>query len=81
MCPPDQIHLYLDDFWLHLGNTLGTIKYCPDVIIEHMHFTTGKSEIDQTYIESNTPELYHVDEAAYKKYLTNQFDNDIKKLT
>lgn len=81
MCPPDQIHLYLDDFWLHLGTTLGTIKYCPDVIIEHMHFTTGKSEIDKTYIESNTPELYHTDEAAYKNYLANQFDNDVKKLT
>ena len=80
MCPPDQIHLYLDDFWLHLGKTLDTIVYCPKVIIEHMHFTTGKSEIDKTYTESNTLELYSVDEASYKKYLDNQFDSDVKKL-
>lgn len=81
MCPPNQVHLYLDDFWLHLGKTLGTIVYCSDVIIEHMHFTTGKSEIDKTYVESNSPELYQYDEAAYKKYLNDQFKNDIKKLT
>jgi len=81
MCPPTLVHLYLDNFWLTLGQTLGTIRYCPDVIIEHMHFTTGKSEIDQTYIESNTPELYRADEAAYNQYLKVNFQNDLKKLT
>lgn len=81
ICPPTLVHLYIDNFWLLLGQKLGTIRYCPDVIIEHMHFTTGKSEIDQTYIESNTPELYRFDEAAYNKYLQTTFDSDIKKLT
>lgn len=80
MCPPDQQHLYLDDFWLHLGTVLGTLEYCPDVIIEHMHFTAGKSEIDDIYSSSNAPDMYHNDFASYQNYINTRFLEDIEKL-
>ena len=79
MCPPRQEHLYLDNFWLDLGNRLGTIRYCPDVIIEHMHHSTGKSRVDETYV--STADLNARDLAAYQLYLKNDFDNDIKRLS
>jgi len=81
MCPPNQQHLYLDDFWLRLGKTLGTIYYCDDIIIEHMHFSAGKSKLDDIYSEVNSPSLYQSDLKEYENYLSNNFKSDIEKLS
>jgi hypothetical protein len=77
MSPPGLEHLYIDNFWLNLGQRLGTIKYCPDVIIEHMHYSTGKAEIDELYVASTN--LNDYDFAAYQSYLQKHFENDLKK--
>lgn len=80
MCPPNQEHLYLDDFWLMLGTVLGTIHYVPDVIIEHMHFSVGKSDNDEIYSASNAPSLYESDLIKYQFYLSDQFPQDLMRL-
>lgn len=80
MCPPNQEHLYLDDFWLMLGTALGTIYYVPEVIIEHMHFTVGKSNNDEIYSAANAPALYQTDLIKYKLYLLDQFSADLMRL-
>ena len=80
MAPPNQRHLYLDDFWKHLGTTLGTLRYSANVIIEHLHFTAGKSEVDALYQEVNNPGLYSFDQNEYSKYLADQFNFDLEKL-
>ena len=80
MCPPSQEHLYLDDFWLMLGTVLGTIHYVPDVIIEHMHFSVGKSDNDEIYTAVNAPALYQSDLTKYQFYLSDQFPQDLMRL-
>jgi hypothetical protein len=80
MCPPSIKHLYLDNFWLDLGKSLGTLRYCPDVIIEHMHFTNGKSNVDDIYAEVNSAEMYDHDKREYDNYIQNNFQNDLKKI-
>jgi len=80
MCPPSLEHLYIDNFWLDLGKSLKTIKYCPEVIIEHMHFSAGKSDIDDMYAVSNHADSYKKDLKAYQNYLASDFKNDIKKI-
>jgi hypothetical protein len=80
MTPPEQQHLYLDNFWKDIGNKLGTLRYCPDVIIEHLHFSVGKSEEDSQYREINSIEMYEKDKASYDRYLDLQLNNDIIKL-
>jgi hypothetical protein len=80
MAPPKQRHLYLDDFWKHLGTTLDTLRYSANVIIEHLHFTAGKSEVDALYQEVNNPGLYSFDQNEYSKYLADQFNFDLEKL-
>jgi len=80
MAPPKQRHLYLDDFWKELGNALGTLRYSPGVIIEHLHFTNGKADSDALYQEVNAPELYNKDREAYNEYLANDFNSDLEKL-
>jgi len=80
MAPPKQRHLYLDNFWKDLGQALGTLRYVEDTIIEHMHFTVGKSEIDELYIENNATERFNSDRKLYEEYIQNDFTKDIIKL-
>lgn len=66
--PPGAVHLYLDNFWLLLGQKLGTLRYLPDVIIEHMHPLAGRAEWDERYAEVNTDELYASDRLIFEAW-------------
>ncbi len=55
MAPPELAHLFVDNYWLELGKGIGSIKYLPDLIIEHIHPLAGKSDWDPTYEECNNP--------------------------
>jgi len=71
MVPPGQIHLYLDDFWMLLGNRLGTLTYLPNVVIEHCHPVAGTAPSDAGYVEVNAPEMYSHDQARFREFSTN----------
>lgn len=49
LAPPSIQWLYVDTVWTTLGHALGTLQYLPNVITEHLHYSTGKSDYDQTY--------------------------------
>ena len=81
MVPDTQRHLYLDNFWLKLGQDLGKIKYMPDVIIEHCHAFNGKAPMDENYARVNAPEVYSADKVAYDNYITSdQYQTLLTKL-
>lgn len=65
MVPPGAIHLYLDNFWLYLGQELGRLTYLPDVVIEHMHPVAGKAQMDERYAEVNAGEVYEADREVF----------------
>lgn len=79
--PPQLVHLYLDDYWVALGQGIGRLTYLPDVILEHVHFTNGKSASDQTYAEANSSENQRNDQAAWQDYRATQLPRDIAALT
>lgn len=80
MAPPALTHLYLDDFWRDLGTKISSLVYSDNVVLEHMHYIRGKSELDEIYAEVNSKEMKHKDRDAYEKYLKEQFEQDIGKL-
>ena len=80
MSPPELKHLYIDNFWKELGTRLSSLRYFPEIILEHMHYAVGKSEKDVTYTEANSATLYRDDEMAYRQYVQNKMNNDISKL-
>lgn len=47
--PPSLIHMYCDNWWLHLATALGCWTYLPEVLIEHCHPSAGKAPMDQVY--------------------------------
>jgi hypothetical protein len=78
--PPPMKHLFLDNFWRDTGKSLETLRYSPEIIIEHMHPYIGKTEMDAGYAEVNSPEIGSHDQLAYMKYLSEDFQNDLDKL-
>lgn len=80
MVPTSLIHLYADNFWKILGNMAGILKYMPEIIIEHMHFTAGKSAKDELYAEVNSHAMYQQDSKSFEAYLASSFEEDVKKV-
>lgn len=80
MVPPGVEHLYMDDFWYLLGETLGHRVYCPDVVIEHCHPVAGKAAWDASYVRSNSAEQYSRDSRAFSLFLAQQWPADLERL-
>lgn len=78
MAPPCIQHMYADNFWKDLGEALSIIKYYPDIIIEHLHFSNGKAKVDNQYRE--VAALMGSDGAAYKQYIAKDFSADVEKV-
>lgn len=77
--PPKQTHLYLDNYWLALGNATQRV-YIDDMIIEHMHPSVGKATWDAGYLEVNDQSMYDADRAAFEEYMANDFESEMAKL-
>lgn len=80
MVPPGMVHLYLDNFWLALGQSLNSIQYLPSVIIEHLHPSAGKADSDAGYEEVNAPSLYDHDGGLFHNYVATQLAADVEKI-
>jgi len=78
MAPPTLTHMYADNFWLDIGNALGTLSYLDYVVIEHCHHVVGKAVHDKFYDEVD--EYTAPDRIAYGIYHELQFAEDLKKL-
>lgn len=80
MSPPEQIHMFLDNFWKVVGERLDSIFYFDDVIVEHLHAYAGKSELDEMYLSVNNPEVAGYDGKKYGEYIYGAWESDLVKL-
>lgn len=46
---PGLDRLYIDTAWKHIAERLGVLRYCPEVVLEHRHFSNKKALFDCTY--------------------------------
>lgn len=77
---PGLIHMFVDKFFMELGKACGKLFYFPDVIVEHMHFTVGKSPIDPLYLRVNNKRIYEHDERIFLKWEKEQKQKDVNKI-
>lgn len=80
IAPPGITHLYVDNFWMSLGRAVNGLRYLPEVTIEHLHFSAGKSGLDATYTEANDQRLYEEDGRRYREYMRREFRNEMMRL-
>jgi len=69
---PECAHFYLDDAWRELGNAAGCLRYLPDVLIEHLHYSYNKSPIDDTYKRSIEIWVGGLDRVPYEEWRNGQ---------
>ena len=75
--PPCLRHMFVDNCWLAWGQACG-ITYLHDVVIEHLHFTLGRSPHDATY--QGAENAWDGDKAAWDAYQTDGLAADIEKI-
>lgn len=68
MAPPVLQHLYVDNFWLELGQALKGLRYLPDVTIEHIHPAAGKAPMDERYSVVNAQAADRIDSDAWRDF-------------
>ena len=79
MIPPQLEHMYADNFWKDIGEATQTIKYFPDIILEHTHPDAGKAVRDTQYVYAAA--VASTDQIKYQQYLqSEQYLEDISKI-
>jgi len=78
---PKLAHYCCDNVWTDLGRRAGCLAYCPEVIVEHLHYSSGRSLLDATYAEAGGFSTEHPDYQAYREWLNNEADADISKIS
>ncbi len=75
---PTVKHLYGDDCLKRIGRATGTLRYVPDVVIEHVHPAVGKAEWDAGYERANNAGASEYDLRAYSAWLHGKtYNQDI----
>ncbi|MFF3907691.1 hypothetical protein ACFYZJ_17185 [Streptomyces sp. NPDC001848] len=81
IAPTVLTHLYLDNYWMALGQAAGCITYLPQVIVEHLHPVGGTAAWDDGYRRVNAPAMYARDRAAFEQYIAEHLTDEVTKLT
>lgn len=80
MAPPVLRHLYADNFWLELGEHLGTLRYLPNVVIEHLHPAADKAALDARYAAVNSPEMDTADRLAWLEFRRTGLPDAVRRV-
>lgn len=78
--PPGFTHLNVDLTWKDMGESLGRIKYLPDVIVEHMHPAAGKAKNDSGYQHANSKLMVKLDTQEYFRWKADDFPKQVQQV-
>lgn len=78
MGPECLNHMFVDNFWMAIGNYLGCLRYFPEVVLEHMHYANGKNSKDKMYAWSDA--FYNQDQVSFVNYMQTKFVEDMKRI-
>lgn len=76
MCQPRMAHYCVDNVWTDLGRVAGCLKYCPDVVVEHLHYSSGKAQMDATYTETGVFYPGMPDHSQYLEWVARERGDD-----
>lgn len=77
---PDLDHMFIDNVWRDVGAQTHTLRYLPDVVIEHLHPAVGKAEWDEGYKRVNSEAAIAVDHRRYYSWRKNAMLVDIGRV-
>jgi hypothetical protein len=75
-----QRHYYIDNCWSEVGRRANLIRYCPNAIVKHLHYSVcSETERDKTYIEAENA-WGERDLQSYRYWLTNKMPVQVSQL-
>lgn len=77
---PTCHHLYIDNAWRDVGAQTGTLRYLPDVVIEHLHPAAHKGKWDEGYERANNEAAMLRDQSAYEYWRKWHMAADIERV-
>lgn len=77
---PATTHQWADDGWKRLGQETDTLRFMPDVIVEHMHPAVGKGEWDATYEAVFESERARLDYEGFTAWAESGLATDAAKV-
>ena len=72
LCLKGLDRLYIDTAWQRLAEAGGALVRCPDVILEHRHFSNGGARMDETYRKYRKGQ----DRETFESWLENLEDKE-----
>lgn len=78
--PDGFVHLYVDNYFMKLAESIDKLVYMPEVVVQHLHPCAGQAQEDLTYREANSPENWTNDRIRFEKYIAEELPRDAAKL-
>jgi hypothetical protein len=75
---PPEIHNFYADNYLMAGRAHNALIYDPDLFLEHMHYSVGKSPHDLTYARAD--HYYAHDAPAWNQYCQSKLAQDVERI-
>lgn len=75
---PGTAHMKIDTAWKDLGALTGRLRYMPEIVIEHLHPSVGKSPEDDGYQRARDGRRR--DKEVYMEWVTKSRARDIEAL-
>ena len=77
---PQLGHYYIDNTIAELGKRAGLIRWCPEAVVEHLHYSvTAETVRDEVYL-STEDRFGAADLQAFQEYRVNQLPHDVALL-
>ncbi|MHB1782745.1 MAG: hypothetical protein ACYCTE_08645 [Acidimicrobiales bacterium] len=78
LLPPVLEHHGSELYFRSLGEDLGRSRFLREVVLEHVHYSSGKSSIDHTYLECAA--TIDADRARYEMYMEREWPTALARL-
>jgi hypothetical protein len=75
---PGIKHVYADNIWMEIAQGAGCLRYVPDVVIRHLHWSAGTAPMDQLYAERG--HLWAGDEQTWRNWQAEDKAIDVEKV-
>jgi len=76
--PPEIHNFYADNYLMELARGNNALIYDPELFLEHMHHSVGKSPHDATYAQSE--QHYAHDTPAWNQYCQSKLAQDVDRI-
>ncbi len=74
---PSCRHYYLDNIWADIGRHTGLLRFCPEVVIQHCHYSVHPEALRDSLYRETEESHGSADAQAYQIWRHNKMDEDV----